>query len=167
MYSVPVRILTVCGSLQKNSANLELLRSAANAAPSHIHVVHFDGIRWLPHFDPDLEQTTVSAAVNEWRAALRECQGVLIASPEYGHSLPGSLKNAIDWVIGSGELYQKTVALTAAVSSSERGRMGLQALRQTFLAVDAKIVGGEPIVRGPLFHESVYALLVELIKQST
>jgi chromate reductase len=89
---------------------------------------------------------------------------VLIASPEYGHSLPGALKNAIDWVIGSGELERKVVAITAAVPGPERGRLGLQALRQTLGAVSARIVGGEPITRGPGFEQEVAELVRALVE---
>ena len=81
----------------------------------------------------------------------------------YGFSLPGVLKNAIDWVIGSGELEGKVVAITAAVPAPERGRRGLQALRDTLSAVRVTIVGGEPIVSGPEFDRHVAELLQALV----
>jgi NAD(P)H-dependent FMN reductase len=163
-----VRILAVAGSLQSRSGNLELLSTAAAAAPEGVLVVLFDGVRDLPLFNPDLEPegATPPPAVQAWRDALRASDGVLIASPEYGHSLPGALKNAIDWVIGSGELHQKPVAITAAVPSTARGRLGLAALRDTLLAVDARIVGGEPIARGPAFAAQAAALLEALVARA-
>jgi NAD(P)H-dependent FMN reductase len=103
-------------------------------------------------------------AVRAWREAIAGSDAVLIASPEYGHSLPGALKNAIDWVIGSGELERKVVAITAAVPGPERGRLGLQALRQTLGAVSARIVGGEPITRGPGFEQEVAELVRALVE---
>ena len=151
-------MLAVCGSLQARSGNLDLLRQAMASPPEGMEVVLFEGLGALPHFNPDLEATP-GDAVEAWRRALRESDAVLIASPEYGHSLPGALKNAVDWVIGSGELHQKVVAITCAVPASERGRLGLQALRQTLLAVDAKILGGEPTVKGPGAAAAVRALL--------
>jgi NAD(P)H-dependent FMN reductase len=157
-----VRILGVCGSLQAESANLALLRTAAASAPDGVDVVLYDGLRQLPHFDPDTEASGEPPSVRDWRQALADSDAVLIASPEYGHSLPGALKNAIDWVIGSGELERKVVALTAAVPGPERGRLGLQALRQTLGAVRATIVGGEPIPRGPDFERRVAELVREL-----
>ncbi|HEV8244265.1 MAG TPA: NADPH-dependent FMN reductase, partial [Polyangiaceae bacterium] len=117
-----VRILAISGSLQERSANLELLRIAAASAPPGVEVVLFDGLRHLPHFNPDLEAPEAPPAVQEWRRALSQSDALLIASPEYGHSLPGALKNGIDWLIGSGELEQKLVAITAAVPALERGR---------------------------------------------
>jgi NAD(P)H-dependent FMN reductase len=156
-------ILGVCGSLQRQSANLTLLNSASAAAPPDVEVVIFDGLGDLPHFNPDIEATGVPESVMRWRRALAESDAVLVASPEYGFSLPGALKNGIDWVIGSGELEGKIVALTAAVPAPERGRRGLQALRDTLAAVRATIVGGEPIARGPEFDRQVAELLKTLI----
>src|SRR5262249_25383961 len=152
------------GSLQAHSANLTLLKTAIAAAPEGVEVVIFDGVRDLPHFDPDIEAIGVPPAVEAWRRALAESDAVLIAAPEYGHSLPGALKNAIDWVIGSGELERKVIAVTAAVPAAERGRRGLGALRDTLGAVSATIVGGEPIVKGPAFEGAVAALLGELVE---
>jgi NAD(P)H-dependent FMN reductase len=156
---VTVRILAISGSLQANSSNLALLRTAAAVAPPGVEVTLYDGLRHLPLFDPDVDASGAPAPVQELRRALRESDAVLLASPEYGFSLPGSLKNAIDWVIGSGELERKVVGVTAAVRHPERGRGGLDALRKTLLAVSARIVGGEPIVRGPTFDGQVSALL--------
>jgi NAD(P)H-dependent FMN reductase len=160
-----MRILTLCGSLQAKSANQQLLQAAAAAAPADVAVVAFEGLRHLPHFDPDLDAAGAPSEVLAWRNALAESDGVLIASPEYGHSLPGALKNAIDWAIFSGELEFKVIAISAAVPAPERGRMGLQALRQTLDAVSATIVGGEPIARGPAFEAEAAALMAALIEQ--
>jgi hypothetical protein len=77
--------------------------------------------------------------------------------------LPGALKNAIDWVIGSGELGGKVVGITAAVPSLERGRRGLGALRDTLGAVRATVVGGEPIAKGPSFEAEVMGLVSAIV----
>ena len=158
-----MRILAVSGSLQARSANLALLEVARNRAPPQVEVVIFDGLRRLPQFDLDLEASAKVPAVEEWRSALSSSDGLLIASPEYGFSLPGALKNAIDWVIGSGELERKVVAVTASVSHPDRGRRGLASLLEPLRAVSATIVGGEPIVRGASFEEEVAALLGALV----
>lgn len=158
-----MRILAVCGSLQKHSANLDLLRTAVEVAPHGVEVLLFDGIRELPLFNPDTADDQTPESVSAWRGALSACDAVLIASPEYGHSLPGALKNAIDWTIGSGEFYGKPVAITAAVSAPERGRGGLDALRITLHAVDVRLVGGTAIVRGASLDAQVRQLLQDLI----
>lgn len=155
-----MRIAAVCGSLQARSSNRTLVEVAKAVAPEGVEVAVFDGLGRLPLFNPDLEQDGAAPdAVLAWRRALAESDAVLIASPEYGHSLTGAIKNAIDWVIGTGELERKVVAITAAVPHVERGRMGLQALRQTLGAVSATVVGGEPIARGEAFERDVRALV--------
>jgi len=159
-----VRILAVCGSLQANSKNLALLNAAAASVPPGVQLVLFDGLRDLPHFNPDIEASEMPESVRRWRQALADADAVLVASPEYGFSLPGALKNGIDWVIGSGELEGKVVAITAAVPAPERGRRGLQALRDTLSAVRARLVGGEPIPLGPGFEPEVAALVRTLIE---
>src|SRR3954466_7886314 len=163
-----MKILGVCGSLQHQSGNLTLLRVAAATLPPGAELVVFDGLGELPHFNPDIEAAgSVPKSVLEWRRAIATSDAVLIASPEYGFSLPGVLKNAIDWAIGSGEFEGKVVAITAAVPGPERGRRGLQALRDTLTAVRVTIVGGEPIVKGPEFDRQVATLMEALIAAAT
>jgi chromate reductase, NAD(P)H dehydrogenase (quinone) len=160
-----MKILAVCGSLKAQSANLALLRTAAQLAPPGVAVHLYDGLGELPHFNPDTEEQGLSPSVAQWRKALATSDAVLIAAPEYGHSLPGVLKNAIDWVIGSGELEGKLVALTASTPAPDRGRLGLGALRDTLRALSARIVGGDPITRGPEMTVAVGRLLDALIEQ--
>jgi NAD(P)H-dependent FMN reductase len=159
-----MRILALCGSLQSKSSNLELLQVVEKMAPTGVEIVVFDGLRDLPHFDPDLEAEGGPEPVRLWRKAIAESDALLIASPEYGHSLPGVLKNAIDWVIGSGELERKIVAITASVPHPERGRRGLGALRDTLAAVSADVIGGDPIARGATFEVRVKDLLDRLVE---
>jgi len=162
-----MKILGVCGSLQSQSGNHALLEVAAASTPVGVEVVLFDGLRELPHFNPDIDASGAPESVRRWRRALAESDAVLIASPEYGFSLPGVLKNGVDWVIGSGELEGKVIAITAAVPAPERGRRGLQALRDTLSAVRATIVGGEPIPKGPELERRVAELVRSLIAAAT
>jgi NAD(P)H-dependent FMN reductase len=158
-----MKILGICGSLQASSGNLALLQRAAASMPPDVEFVLFDGLRDLPHFNPDLEAGGVPDAVARWRDALANADAILIACPEYGFSLPGALKNGIDWAIGSGDLEEKVIAVTAAVPAAERGRRGLQALLDTLSAVRATVVGGEPIVKGPDFDSAVARLVRALV----
>ena len=158
-----LRILGICGSLQEKSGNLTLLHTALALAPPGLVIELYDGLRELPLFNPDLERSAPLPVVARLRKAISESDALLIATPEYGHSLPGSLKNAIDWLIGTGELESKLVAITCAVPSVERGRMGLAALRTTLGAVSARIAFQEPIARGPDFERDVSALLSALV----
>src|SRR5262245_6082025 len=158
-----IRVLGIVGSLGARSSNLTLLETAASVAPDGIEVVLYAGLGELPHFDPDIDPDDAPPAVRALRQAIAATDAVLIAAPEYGHSLPGVLKNAIDWLIGSGELERKVVAITASVPSVERGRQGLAALRQTLGAVRAVIVSDEPIVRGPTSEAALRVVLQRLI----
>lgn len=159
-----MKILGICGSLQASSANLNLLRQAAQWVPEGVTFCLYDGLRDLPHFNPDIEKERAPpAVVLTMREEIASSDALFIACPEYGFSLPGSLKNAIDWLIGSGELECKIIAVTAATVSPERGRMGLEALLGTLRAVKARVVGGEPIARGPAFEHELRALLGALI----
>jgi chromate reductase len=160
-----MRILGISGSLQRRSGNLELLETAAKTAPAGVTFEIFDGVRHLPHFDPDVEkQGAAPSSVAALRHAIAGSDALLIASPEYGHSLPGALKNAVDWLIGSGELEGKLIAITAAVPALERGRLGLKALRDTLGAVSARVLGGEPIVRGADFERNVADLVLQIVR---
>jgi NAD(P)H-dependent FMN reductase len=161
-----MRILAICGSLQEKSSNLTLLRQAMASAPAGVEVELYDGLRDLPHFNPDLvrdEDAGEPRAVAELRRAVAGADALLIAMPEYGHSLPGSLKNAIDWLIGTGELENKLVAITSAVPAKERGRLGLAALCTTLGAVSARIAFQESIARGANFEAEIAAMLALLI----
>src|SRR5215475_4934437 len=158
-----IRVLGIVGSLGARSSNLTLLETAASVAPDGMDVMLYTGLGELPHFDPDVDPDDPPCAVHALRQAIAASDAVLIAAPEYGHSLPGVLKNAIDWLIGSGELEQKVVAITASVQSAERGRQGLAALRQTLGAVRAVIVSDEPIARGPASHAKMRDVLRKLI----
>lgn len=165
-----MRILAICGSLQAKSSNLTLLRHVMATAPAGVEVELYDGLRHLPHFDPDLasdDPASAPSAVAELRRAVANADALLIALPEYGHSLPGSLKNAIDWLIGTGELENKLVAATSAVPAVERGRLGLAALRTTLGAVSARVAFQEPIARGPSFEPEIARMLGLLIAAAT
>ena len=157
-----IQVLGIVGSLGARSSNLTLLETAASVAPDGIEVVLYTGLGDLPHFDPDIDPDDAPSAVHELRRAIAASDAVLIAAPEYGHSLPGVLKNAIDWLIGSGELERKVVAITASVPHSERGRQGLAALRQTLGAVRAVIVSDEPIARGATSEATIRDVLRRL-----
>lgn len=161
-----MRVLGICGSLQQKSGNLTLLQVAAEVAPEGMQVHLYDGLGELPHFNPDLEQAEPPAAVAALRAAISSSDALLIATPEYGHSLPGALKNAVDWLIGTGELERKWVAITCAVPSVERGRLGLKALADTLGAVSARIAFAAPIVRGPTLEAEVAAVLRALLARA-
>src|SRR5271166_1450694 len=91
-----MRILGISGSLRAGSHNTRLLLAAAGRLPSGAELVLFEGLGELPHFNEDAEQH-IPAAVARWRAAIEQSDALLFATPEYNSSIPGVLKNAIDW----------------------------------------------------------------------
>jgi len=124
-----MRILGISGSLRADSSNAALLRAAAARAPAGMEFQFYDRqVGCLPHFDPDLdgEGAVAPPAVADLRALLGAADGVLISTPEYAHGIPGTLKNALDWIVSSGELEQKPVALiVASPSGGEWARASL------------------------------------------
>jgi chromate reductase len=97
-----MRILAISGSLRAQSTNTILLRSVALVAPAAISVVLYDEMETLPPFNPDLDLDPGPEPVLRFRAALRDSSAVVFSTPEYAHGIPGSLKNALDWVLEAG-----------------------------------------------------------------
>jgi chromate reductase len=91
-----MRILGISGSLRRGSHNRRLLRAAGAELPPGADLVEWDGLGALPIFDEDLEDSP-PAAVREFLAAVEGADALLIATPEYNASVPGGLKNALDW----------------------------------------------------------------------
>ena len=92
-----MRVLGISGSLRRASHNRTLLRAAASELPPGAELELWDGLASLPAYDEDLDVDPVPAPVAELRAALAEADAVLISTPEYNSSMPGALKNALDW----------------------------------------------------------------------
>jgi chromate reductase len=92
-----MRVLGIAGSLREGSYNHALLREAAERLPAGVEFVEFKRLAEIPPYDADLEEGVTPSAVAELRQAMREADAVLVATPEYNHSIPGVLKNALDW----------------------------------------------------------------------
>src|SRR3954466_1298453 len=91
-----MKILGIAGSLRRGSHNRKLLRAAAAALPPGVELTEWDGLAALPAYDEDLE-SHAPAPVREFLSAIEHADALLIATPEYNASVPGALKNAIDW----------------------------------------------------------------------
>jgi chromate reductase len=92
-----VRLLAISGSLRRDSHNTRLLRAAALALPSGVELELYDGLAALPPYSEDTDVDPAPAAVEELRARIAAADALLISTPEYNASIPGVLKNAIDW----------------------------------------------------------------------
>ena len=123
-----MRVVAVSGSLRAGSSNAALLQAAVRLAPAGMQIVFYDDLGTLPHFNPDLdnEGAVPPPSVAGLRAAFVEAQGVLLSSPEYAHGVPGALKNALDWMVSSGELTDKPILLlNAAAAGGARAQASL------------------------------------------
>lgn len=109
-------LLAVSGSLRSESKNTQILKRIKDEYAATVQVEIFDAIADLPHFNPDIEFTPQDALF-KWRKALINADVILISTPEYAHGIPGSLKNALDWVVGSGELIDKKIGIIFSSSS--------------------------------------------------
>jgi NAD(P)H-dependent FMN reductase len=137
-----IRLLAISGSLRAVSTNRALLLAAALLAPDGVAVEMFEDIAGLPHFNPDLDAEPLPAAVADWRARVGAADGLLISSPEYARGIPGSLKNALDWLVSGPEHPGKPVAFFHA---SERGVAAQAALRLVLETMGLKIVDAASI----------------------
>jgi len=138
------RVLTISGSLRARSSNTEVLRAVALLAPVSVEIVPFDGLDALPHFTPDLddEGAILPAAVRALRDAIAGADALLISSPEYAHGVPGSLKNALDWLVSGPEMVNKPVGL---LNASSRSRHAHESLAETLRTMSAELVNGAVI----------------------
>ena len=119
-----IRILAISGSVRAASTNTALLRAAVKAAPEGVVVTLYAGLGELPIFNPDHTEDLPPAAA-ELRRLVLGCDGLLISSPEYAHGVPGGMKNALDWMVGWGELAYRPVALYNTSPYGEHARAAL------------------------------------------
>lgn len=110
-----MELLAISGSLRATSSNGAIVRAVARLAPVPVRV--FDGVGALPHFSPDLDVEPLPGPVAELRRAVGAAAGLVIATPEYAHGMPGSLKNALDWLVSATEPIDKPVLLVSASPS--------------------------------------------------
>ena len=129
-----MKILAIPGSLRANSSSNKILSAVMSMAPAEVSVELFDGVGNLPHFnDPD----EVDPRVAEFRIKIKTADAVLICTPEYAFGVPGSLKNALDWTVASGEFIDKPVGLITASSQGEKGHAALLLI---LTAISSKVV---------------------------
>jgi chromate reductase, NAD(P)H dehydrogenase (quinone) len=178
-----MRVLGISGSLRRDSLNSALLRAAAERLPAEAELVEFDRLREIPPYDEDVEMEGTPAVVEELRQAVRDADAVLIATPEYNHSIPGQLKNALDWVsrpAGQSAL-NSTPAAVIGASTGMFGAVWAQAeLRKVLGALGGRVVeaelpvghakdqlvGGGRLELSPQQSEQLEEILAELIAQA-
>ncbi|MET8248345.1 NADPH-dependent FMN reductase [Streptomyces sp. NPDC005202] len=171
----PPLILLLSGSLRSGSTNEAVLRTAQAVGPAGAHVL-YGGLVELPHFNPDDDTNPLPAPVAGLRAAIDRAAGVLICTPEYAGTLPGSFKNLLDWTVGGTEICDKPVAWVNAAGPG-RGQ-GAEATLRTVLGytgadivepacakipVDRGMVGSDGLITDPEVRARLGEVLGELV----
>ncbi len=140
-----MRVLGITGSLRSDSHNGRLLRAAAALLPPEAEFVAFTGLKAIPPFDEDDERNPGSA-VGRWRAEIGRADALLFATPEYNSSIPGALKNAVDWAsrpFATAALRNRPAAVIGA-STGMFGAVWAQAeLRKALAAAGARVIDRE------------------------
>lgn len=177
-----MRVLGISGSLRRASLNSALLRAAAERLPGGAELIEFNRLGEVPPYDEDVELAGTPAVVEELRQAVREADAVLIATPEYNHSIPGQLKNALDWVsrpAGQSAL-NGTPAAVIGASTGMFGAVWAQAeLRKVLGALGGRVVeaelpighakdqlAGDRLELSPQQSEQLDEILAELISEA-
>jgi chromate reductase len=144
-----VKVLGISGSLRRDSYNTKLLRAAEELLPPYVQFEVWDGLKAVPPYDEDDDVDPAPAAVAALRAAVAAADAILLATPEYNSSVPGQLKNAIDWLsrpLATNPLRNKPVAVVGA-SAGAFGAVWSQAeLRKVLAATGARVVDAEVAV---------------------
>ena len=168
----PIRVLGLSGSLRKDSYNTALLRAAQELAPDGTRIERYD-ISSIPMYNDDVRMIAYPDEVARFRTAIRDADAVLIASPEYNRSVPGVLKNAIDWA--SRRPDQPFAGKPLAIMGVSNGALGAAFanyhLRQIFVFMDARMLNGPEVMignakekfdgEGRLVHESTRSFVAD------
>lgn len=120
-------VLAICGSTRADSTNSRFIRAIATAARDLFALIPYPSIKALPHFDPDEDIDPAPETVARFRASVRGADGVLICTPEYAMGVPGSLKNALDWLVSSSDLSGKPVMVVTASLDGQKAHASLLA----------------------------------------
>src|SRR5436190_16951279 len=173
-----MRVLAISGSLRGGSHNTRLLRTAARLATPSVDVELFDGLKDVPPYDEDDDMDLAPAAAQRLRDEIAAADAILIATPEYNSSLPGQLKNAIDWAsrpFPDNVLRNKPVAVIGA-STGMFGAVWAQAeARKVLGATGARVIDVELPVAGAddafdgdrLADEELHRRLAEIVDELT
>jgi chromate reductase len=155
-----IKILAISGSVRADSTNSALLRAAQEAASQDVALTLYEGMGALPIFSPDLTDPLPPGPA-ALRKALQDCDGLLIAAPEYAHGVPGGLKNLLDWVVGWGELAETPVALWHASVYGEHAKAALTEILKTMsmrlvpeAALTLHLRGKKPAEMAPILADA-------------
>ncbi|MEX2211602.1 MAG: NADPH-dependent FMN reductase [Gaiellaceae bacterium] len=170
-------ILAISGSLRRGSHNTALLREAMEVAPVGVELELYEGLELLPPYNADHDGQEASREGRRLRAVIEGADGLLIATPEYNGSIPGQLKNAVDWAsrpAGAGALWGKPVAVIGATTGSYGAVWAQAELRRTLGIAGARVLEVElPVARaherfdehGRLLDDELRERLAEIVRE--
>jgi len=166
-----MKILALCGSLRSGSLNSAVLRSAGELFAAPWEFTLQDDLGKLPFFNADVEQNALPEIVSEFRARLGDSDGLLISTPEYAHGTSGVLKNALEWLVGGGEIAGKPVALMSASPAITGGNRAQAWVGETLTVMGADVLpdglkipqATRKVTNGRLTDEPTLAAVRELL----
>ena len=171
-----MRVLAISGSLRDASNSTALLRALREEAPEGVDIVLWDGLKSMPPYDQDDDVFPAPAAPAAFRELVREADAVFFATPEYNSSVPGALKNALDWgsrPLATNAFRNKPVAVISSSAGAFGGVWAAAELRKVLGAMGARVVEAELSVghaheklddRGELADDDVRAGLAEALQ---
>lgn len=129
-----IKIFAITGSTRKNSSNFKILKYISEHIKSDFEVEIFENLDRIPHFNPDLDTENPPEEISLFRNKIMEADGIIICTPEYVFSLPGSLKNALEWCVSTTIFSNKKAGLITASASGEMGHEQLLLIMKTLEA---------------------------------
>src|SRR2546430_12150144 len=144
-----MKVLAISGSLRRGSHNSKLLHAAAELLPEEVEFELWQGLKAVPPYDEDDDTNPAPAAVAQLRAAIAGADAVLIATPEYNSSIPGQLKNALDWAarpVATNVLRNKPVVVVGSSAGAFGAVWAQGELRKVLAAIGARVVDAEVAV---------------------
>lgn len=138
-----IRLLAISGSLQRVSINGALIHPLARLTAEPVHISIYDELASLPHFNPDDDREPAHPAVARLRHWIQSADALVISSPQYARGVPGTLKNALDWLVRNGEMADKPVAL---LHTGHRAIHAWASLAETLAAMSANVVPAASLV---------------------
>lgn len=154
-----MRILAISGSLREQSTNSRLLRAARLIAPADVTIDLYDALGDLPHFNPDLDEDEPPPIVAKLRAEVGASDALMICSPEYAHGVPGTLKNALDWLVASREMVGMVVGL---INASARSTYAHSQLTETLRTMATEVLSSTIALDGRRIDEHAMAADAEI-----
>src|SRR5205085_3688383 len=164
-----MKVLALSGSLRRDSYNTKLLHAAARLLPDGAELELWDRLKEVPPYDEDDDVEPAPAAVAALRGAIAGADALLVATPEYNSSIPGQLKNALDWVsrpLAKNPLRGKPVAVVGASTGAFGAVWSQGELRKVLAAMGGRVVeAGVAVGHAPMRFEGDHLVDTELREQ--